>query len=191
MQRMTRFNMWSNPAALEELMITVREELLQMARKAFRQERRNHTLQPTALVHELYLRFQGQRQVAWRSRAQFFAVAARLMRRILVDHARKHGADKRGGGLARVAFDEAAGLPRALAPEVLALDGALLDLERRSPRGARIVEMRVLVGLTLEEIAAVEGVSLSTASREWRAARLFLLRQLEGGGRESNCRMPD
>lgn len=171
---------WSggDDSALAELLEVVQAELHQMARGLFRRERPGHTLQPTAMINELYLRLEGQRRVDLRHRRQFFAVAARLMRRVLVDHARRHGAVKRGGRALQVELDASADLPDDLAPEMVALDDALLDLERRSPRQGRIVEMRVLVGLTLEEIAGVERISLSTVSREWRAARLFLLSQL-------------
>ena len=127
---------------------------------------------------EVYLKLKGQRRVDFRHRADFFAVAAKLMRRILVDHAQHHGASKRGGGTVQVALDQASGLPADLVPEILALDDALIDLERRSPRQSRIVEMRVLVGLSLADVAAVEKISLSTVSRDWNAARLFLLSQL-------------
>ena len=171
---------WSggDDSALVELMDVVQKELHLIARGLFRRERPGHTLQPTALVHEIYLKLENQRRVDFRHRREFFAVAARLMRRVLVDHARRHGAVKRGGRAVQVELDASAELPEHLAPEVLALDHALIDLERRSPRQGRIVEMRVLVGLTLEEIAAIEKISLSTVSREWRAARLFLLSQL-------------
>ncbi len=164
--------------ALDRLMDAVQEELRVLAGRLFRHERRDHTLQPTALVNELYLRFAGQRKVQWHSRAELFAVAARGMRRVLVDHARRRDAEKRGGGLVRVAFDEALDFPAGTAPDVLALDEALLDLERLHPRQARVVEMRILVGLSLEEIAAVEKVTRATVAREWRTARLFLLRQI-------------
>ena len=164
--------------ALPRLMDVVQQELLQMARGLFRGERQGHTLQPTALVNEVYLKLQAQRRVGPSNRAELFAVAARLMRRILVDHARKHLAEKRGSGTVHLELDEGAGLPRHLAPEMLSLDDALLDLERRSPRQSQVVEMRVLVGLSLEEIAGVLRISLSTVSREWKAARLFLLSQL-------------
>ncbi len=171
---------WSrgDDTALAELMEVVQEELLRIAGHIFRGERRDHTLQPTALVAEVYLKLEGQRRVDFRHRTDFFAVAAKLMRRILVDHARRHKAEKRGGQTVQVALDQASGLPAGLAPEIVALDDALLDLERRSPRQSRIVEMRVLVGLNLEDIAAVEKISLSTVSRDWNAARLFLLSQL-------------
>jgi RNA polymerase sigma factor (TIGR02999 family) len=164
--------------ALDRLMEVVQEELRAIAGHFFRHERPDHTLQPTAVVNELYLKLAGQREVRWHSRAEFFAVAARGMRQVLVDHARRRHAEKRGGGLVRVAFDQDLGFPEAMAPDVVALDDALGDLERLHPRQSRIVEMRVLVGLTLEEIAAVEKTSRATVAREWRTARLFLLRQL-------------
>ena len=172
---------WSQgePRALERLMNVVHDELRAMSRRIFRRERNNHTLQPTAVVHELFLKLSSQRRVNWRGRAEFFGVAAKLMRRILVDHARAVQTEKRGGYAIRVSFDEASDLPTRMAPEILAFDDALIDLARRSPRQSRVVEMRVLVGLTLEEIAAVEDISLSTVSRDWKTARLFLLQQLE------------
>ncbi len=165
-------------SALDRLMDIVQQELRHIAAHLLKSERADHTLQPTAVVNELYLKLTGQRRLAWHNRAEFFAVAARMMRRILVDHARRHGACKRGSDVYRFALDDAVNFPAELAPDVLALDDALIDLERLSPQQARIVEMRLVVGLTLEEIAAVEGISRSTVSREWRAARLFLLGQL-------------
>ena len=172
---------WSggDDSALVELMEVVQKELHLIARALFRRERPGHTLQPTALVHEVFFKLESQRRVDFRHRREFFAVAARLMRRVLVDHARRHDAVKRGGRAVQVELDASAELPEHRLPEVLALDDALIDLERRSPRQARIVEMRALVGLTLEEIGRVEKISLSTVSREWRAARLFLLSQLQ------------
>lgn len=167
-----------DPAALPRLMERVRDELHAIASRLFRGERAGHTLQPTAVVNEVYLKLVEQRQVSWRNRAQFFAVAAQLMRRILVDHARKHRTAKRGAGAVHVALDEAVDLPADLSPDLLALDQALTDLEKLSPRQSRIVELRVMVGLELQEIAAVLEISRPTVSRDWRAARLFLLRQL-------------
>ena len=164
--------------ALGELVGTVQEELHEIATRLFRSERADHTLQPTAVVAEVYLRLEKQRRVGIRHRREFFAVAAKLMRRILVDHARRHGAGKRGGGRVQVELNDSSGLSTALMPEILELDHALIDLERRSPRQSRIIEMRILVGLNLEEIAAVEKISLSTVSRDWKAARLFLIGQL-------------
>ncbi len=170
--------------ALARLMGVVQEELHEIAGRMFRGERPGHTLQPTALVHEVYLKLKGERQVDWRGRAEFFGVAAKLMRNILVDHARRHNTLKRGRDTVQIPLDEALGFPRHLAPEVLALDDALIDLARRSPRQSRIVEMVVIVGLNLKEVAAVEKISLSTVSREWKAAKLFLLSQLQRIGRE-------
>lgn len=165
-------------AALDQLLDIVYQELRHIAEHLLRNERSDHTLQPTAVVNELYLRLADQRRVSWHKRAEFFAVAARVMRRILVDHARRRMAVKRGSASTRLALDSDLGFPSQLAPDVLALNEALMDLERRSHRQTRIVEMRLVAGLTLEEIAAVENVSLSTVSREWRTARLFLLGQL-------------
>ncbi len=164
--------------ALPRLMERVRDELHTIASRLFHRERVGHTLQPTAMVNEVYLKLVGQRQVGWRNRAQFFGVTAQLMRRILVDHARKHHTAKRGGGAVHLTLDEAVGLPADLAPDLLTLDQALCDLERLSPRQSRIVELRVMVGLELAEVAEVLGVSRPTVSRDWRAARLFLLSQL-------------
>ncbi len=163
--------------ALDRLIEAVHDELHEIATRVFRGERPGHTLQPTAVVNELYLKLQAERRVSWRNRAQLLGVAARLMRRILVDHARRRAAERRGGGSVRISFAEIHDLP-AEAPEIVTLDRALVELERRSPRQSRIVEMRVLVGLTLEEIAAVENVSRATVSRDWKTARLFLLSQL-------------
>ncbi len=165
-------------SALGQLMDVAQKELHRIAQHYFQKERSDHTLQPTAVVNELYLKLTGQRQVGWHNRAEFFAVAARLMRRILVDHARRHTSLKRGGGTLRIALDDALGFPAGLTPGILALNDALIDLERLSSRQSRIVEMRLIVGLTLEEIAAVEKVSPSTVSRDWKTAHLFLLSQL-------------
>lgn len=164
--------------ALPRLMERVRDELHTIASRMFHRERVGHTLQPTAMVNEVYLKLVGQRRVSWRNRAEFFGVAAQLMRRILVDHARKRATTKRGAGFVQVAFDEAVDLPPDLTPDLITLDDALSDLERLSPRQSRIVELRVMVGLELEEVAAVLGISRPTVSRDWLAARLFLLSQL-------------
>ena len=130
---------WSegDASALVELMDVAQKELHRIASRLFEDERADHTLQPTAVVNELYLKLKGQRQVEWHSRAEFFAVAARLMRRVLVDHARRHHALKRGGGTVRVALDENLGFPSELAPRLTALDDALSSLARRSPRQSR------------------------------------------------------
>ena len=173
---------WSrgDDSALIALMEAVQTELRRIAGRMFRGERQTHTLQPTALVNEAFLRLERQHRVSFQHRTEFFAFAAHLMRRVLVDHARRHRTVKRGGQEIRVSFEEAQQLPEHLAPEVVALDDALIELERRSPRQSRIVELRLLVGLNLEQIAAVEKISRPTVSRDWRAARLFLLSQLQG-----------
>ncbi len=164
--------------ALERLMEVVGKELHEIADRLFRKERPDHTLQPTAVVNEAYLKLKSQRRVGWENRTQFFAGAAEVMRRILVDHARERRSLKRGGGTVRVPLNEAIGFPEQLAPDVVALDDALKELARRSPRQSRIVELRVFVGLTLREIAVVEGISSTTVAREWRTAKMFLYRQL-------------
>jgi RNA polymerase sigma factor (TIGR02999 family) len=175
---------WSdgNRTALDQLLPLVYAELRRIATRQLRAERADHTLQSTALVHEVYLRLVDQRKVDWQNRAHFFGVAAQLMRRILVDHARRQGAGKRGGGVPRVALEEA---PRTPAPNdvsVLALDLALSRLEAMDRKLARIVELRAFAGLTIDEAARVLDVSPSTAQREWRAARAWLKRELFENG---------
>jgi len=172
---------WSDGdrSALEQLMPVVFEELRHLARSFFRGERGDHTLQPTALVHEVYLKLVDQRQVSWQSRAEFFAFAATLMRRLLVDHARAKGAAKRGSGVAPVPLDEVLLKDDGSNPElVLAIDECLERLAELDPRQARVVELRYFVGLTLEEIASAEKVALSTVKRDWHTARLWLLKEL-------------
>jgi RNA polymerase sigma factor (TIGR02999 family) len=172
-------------AALDELLPLVYTELHRMAARQLRRERPNHTLQPTALVHEAYLRLVDQRQVDWEGRAHFYGVAAQVMRRILVDHARRHAAAKRGDGLPGVALDELADAAApADNPSVIALDDALQRLQVVDADLARIVELRAFAGLTIEEAARVLGVSAATAKREWRAARAWLAGEL-GAGPES------
>jgi len=171
---------WSrgNPRALDQLLPLVYEELRGIARRQLRREREGHTLQPTALVHEAYLRLVDQRQVDWRSRAHFFGVAAQVMRRILVDDARRHNAGKRGDGVQRVPIDEAIEVPGREDISVLALDDALGRLETVDRGLAKIVELRAFGGLTIEEAAQVLKVSASTAKREWRPAKAWLTREL-------------
>lgn len=166
--------------ALERLMPLVYGELRRLAASYLRRERPDHTLQPTALVNEAYLRLVDQRSVSWANRAHFFGIAAQLMRRILVDHARRRQAAKRA---AVYRVTATAGSPSGdRAPELLALDGALSDLEKLDARQARIVELRFFAGLTVEETAEVTGVSPATVKREWRTARAWLRREI---GRES------
>ena len=167
--------------ALERLMPLVYDELRKLAASYLRVERPDHTLQPTALVHEAFLRLVDQRSVDWANRAHFFGIAAQMMRRILVDHARKRHAAKRDATRYRVdtAVPEEAGSDQG--PELLALDRALSGLEQLDPRQARIVELRFFAGLTVEETAEVVAVSTATVKREWRTARAWLKREIALG----------
>ena len=172
---------WSggDRAALDELLPHVQDELRGIARLQMRRERADHTLQPTALVNEAYLRLVNQNRVRWQDRAHFFAVAAQKMRRILVDHARKRGAEKRGGGEILVALDE--GIDPGTPPEdvnVVALDEALEELAVLDERQSRVVEMRFFGGVTLKETAEALGVSPATVKRDWQTAKAWLFRRL-------------
>jgi RNA polymerase sigma factor (TIGR02999 family) len=171
---------WSrgDHAARDQLLPLVYTELRRMAARHLRRERPDHTLQPTALVHEAYLRLVDQRHVDWAGRAHFFGVAAQLMRRILVDHARRHTAEKRGDGMPRVPLDDAVSVAGSAELSVLALDHALHRLQQLDPGLARIVELRAFAGLTIEEAAEILKVSPATAKREWRAARAWLTREI-------------
>ncbi len=172
---------WSDgdSSALTELMPLIVEDLRRIAGAQQAVENPGHTLQPTALVNELYLRLVGRRSVSWQNRAQFFAFVARMMRRILVDHARSRRSAKRGSGAIRLSLDESIRLPRhEKEPDVLALDEALKSLEAVDARQSRMVEMRYFTGLSIKEIAAVEGISATTVKREWRTAKLWLHREL-------------
>jgi RNA polymerase sigma-70 factor (ECF subfamily) len=165
--------------ALEDLMPLIFDDMRGLARAQFARDRSGHTLQPTALVHEAYLYLAGRRTVQWQSRAHFLNSLARLMRRILVDHARAQQAAKRGGDAPTVVFDEAIDLPGELRPDLVAVDDALKALATMDPRQSRVVELRFFAGLTLEEIGEVLEVSTKTVQREWKIARLFLLRELK------------
>jgi len=174
--------------ALDELLPLVYGELRRQAERAMRAQPAGHTLQPTALVHEAYLRLVDGPEREWQSRAHFFGVAARTMRSVLVDHARAHKAAKRGGGGAALTLGaaEAAGVGSSRTGEsgqvdVEALDAALTGLAALDPRQARVVELRYFGGLSIEETAEVLGVSHATVEREWRTARLWLRRELAGG----------
>ena len=171
---------WSrgNRTALNQLLPLVYAELRRVAARQLRKERADHTLQPTALVHEVFIRLVDQRRVDWQNRAHFFGVAANVMRRILVDHARRHGARKRGEGLRTVSIDDARNVPASQEMPVLALDHALDRLEAVDAELARIIELRAFGGLTVEEAAHVLGVSPSTAKRSWRTAKAWLNREL-------------
>ena len=167
--------------ALDELVPLVYNDLRRVAAAQLRRETSGHSLQPTALVHEAYVRLVDQRHVKWRNRAHFFGVAASLMRRILIDHARARLADKRGGGLERVTLlgDEAAATgPRGI--DVLALHESLERLAAFDPRKERIVELRYFGGLTIEETAEVVGISEATVIREWTFTLAWLRENLSG-----------
>ena len=169
--------------ALDELTPIVYSELRTLARHHLRGERRDHSLQPTALTHEAFLRLFGTRKVEWQNRAHFFAVASQLMRRVLVEHARKQGAAKRGAGATRVTLGDAEGPTTSVDVDVVALHEALDRLEAIDSRQSRIVELRYFGGLSTEEVAEVLGVSPATVKREWRVAKLWLRRALEAGPR--------
>ncbi len=173
-----------NRGALDELVPHVYAELRRIADRQFRMERVNHTLQPTALINEVYLKLVDQRQVDWQNRAHFFGVAAQVMRRILVDHARRHSATKRGDGVTCVSIDEARDVAASNEIPVLALDLALDRLKQFDAELARIVELRAFGGLTIEEAAHLLDVSPSTAKRDWRTAKAWLNRELGSEVRE-------
>jgi RNA polymerase sigma factor (TIGR02999 family) len=164
--------------ALDRLLPLVYTELRRIAARQLRHERAGHTLQSTALVHEAYLRLVAQRNVDWQNRAHFFGVAAGIIRRILVDHARRQATQKRGGGGQRVPLEEIVATETAAGIPVLALDHALSRLEQLDPGLAQIVELRAFSGLTIDEAAHVLKVSPSTAKREWRTAKAWLTREL-------------
>jgi len=170
---------WSagDAGALERLVPILHGELKRIASRHMARERKDHTLQPTALVNEAFLRLVDQ-TVDWRNRAQFFGIAARLMRQILVDHARHRGRAKRGGEQVQVALDEALDVAQTRDADLVALDEALTALAQFDPQQSRVVELRYFGGLTIAETAEVLGVSDSTVEREWNLARAWLLREL-------------
>ena len=171
---------WNNgdAEAREALMPLVYNELRKLAASHLRRERSDHTLQPTALVHEVYLRLADQKNVQWQDKTHFFGVAAQLMRRILVDHARSHTADKRGSGLPKVSLNEAIAMSRERPAELLALDESLTQLASTDPQQSRIVELRVFGGLTIEQTAEILGISPATVKRDWTLAKAWLLREI-------------
>jgi RNA polymerase sigma-70 factor (ECF subfamily) len=162
---------------LDKLLPLVYDELRRIARSRLRREREGHTLQPTALVHEAYIDLLGQRNVAWESRAHFLALAAIQMRRILVDHARAHNANRRGGGAMRVTLSGLAVEPDADV-EMIMLDDALERLAKLDERHAKVVELRHFAGLKINEIAKVLDIAPATVKRDWAAARAWLRREL-------------
>jgi RNA polymerase sigma factor (TIGR02999 family) len=165
-----------NAAARDELIPIVYEELRRIARRHLRREGPSHTLQTGALVNEAYLRLIDQ-SAPWRNRAHFFGIAAQMMRRILVDHARAHLYAKRGGGAQQVSLTEAEGLA-AGAEDLVALNDALLALAEVDPQQSKIVELKFFAGMTIDEIAEVTGISTATIEREWRSARAWLSGEL-------------
>jgi len=174
---------WGNgdAAALERLTPLVYEELRRLAHQHMNRERQGHTLQTSALVHEAYLRLIEQRDVRWQNRAHFFSIASRLMRRILVDHARAHRYAKRGGGAVRVSLDQAALVSQERAGELVALDEALTSLAAIDQRKSQVVELRFFGGMSVEETAAALGVSPITVKRDWSTAKAWLYRAIETG----------
>jgi RNA polymerase sigma factor (TIGR02999 family) len=168
--------------AFDKLLPLIYGELRRLAAHYLRRERPDHTLQPTALVHEAYLRLVDQTRAQWQNRAHFFGAAAQMMRRILVDHARQHKAAKRGGSGQRVTLDEKVAFAPEREMDLLALEDALIKLEQVDPQKSRLVELRFFGGLSTEEAAEVLGVSPATVTRQWRAAKAWLLRELSRGG---------
>ena len=164
--------------ALDELTPMVYRELKLLAERYLRRERSGHTLQPTALAHEAYIKLIDQQSVNWRNRAHFFGIAAETMRRILVDHARARLAEKRGGGEAKFSLDESIDVSDQRAGQLVALDEALKTLANLDPQKSRLVELKYFGGMTLEETAEVLGVSRATVIREWRMAKAWLYGEL-------------
>jgi RNA polymerase sigma factor (TIGR02999 family) len=171
---------WSNGdrRALDELLPLVYEELRHLANAYLRRERDGHTLQSTALVHEAFLRLVKQRDVQWRGRAHFFGIAAQMIRRILVDHARAQHAGKRGAGAVRLELDESIAVAQQRDLDLIALDDALGRLAVLDERQSRIVELRFFAGLSVEDTAELMGISTATVKREWASARAWLFREI-------------
>jgi len=169
-----------SPAALEELTPLIYRELRQLADSYLRRESPAHTLQPTALVHEAYLRLIDQHSPDWENRSHFFGIAARIMRQILVDHARSHQAHKRGGDLKRVSLTDCLNAAPENSADLLSLNDALNELERFDPRKAKIIDLHFFGGLTCQETAKAMSVSKATVERDLRAAEAWLFSQLQG-----------
>lgn len=171
---------WSNgdKTALDKLMPLIYDELRRLAHRYMSRERAGHTMQTTALVNEAYVRLVNRQNVHWQDRAHFFAIAAELMRTILVDHARSHATAKRGGGTRKFTLDEALIVSQERAAEVVALDEALKELALIDPKQSRIVELRFFGGLTIEETGEVLDLSAATIKREWNTAKAWLYHEL-------------
>lgn len=165
--------------ALNELLPLVYDELRRVAANQLRNERSDHTLQATALVHEAYLRLLEQKEVDWNNRLHFFSIAAEMMRRILVNYAIQRNAKKRGDGAAKIALDEAISFSKEKELDVVVLDEVLNELARFDPDQAKIVELRFFAGLTIEETAQALGISDSTVKREWRSAKAWIMGQMK------------
>lgn len=173
----------SQRAALDAMMPILYSELQRMARSCFDLEQEGHTLQPTALVHEAYLRLRGQRSVDWTNRPQFLGIAARIMRRVLVDYWSRRHAQKRPEGGQRVPLEDRCHFTSGPSVDFIDLDRALVTLASVDARQAEVVELRFFGGLTIEETAEVLDLSAATVEREWSTARLWLVRQLAGAPR--------
>ena len=171
---------WSSgqEQALDRLVPQIHQELRKLAASYLRKERPDHTLQPTALVNEAFLKLIDQRAVRWQNRAHFFGIAAQAMRRILVDHARAHAAGKRGDGAQKIPLDDAATVGATVDVDLLALDEALTRLAAIDPQQSRVVELRFFGGLTMEETAEVMRISPATVGREWRMAKAWLFAEI-------------
>lgn len=174
---------WSDgkPEAIDELMPLVYEELKRMAKKYMNSQPSGHTLQTTALIHEAYLKLADQREKRWQNRTHFFAVAAQAMRHILVDHARSHQTQKRGGKTQLISLEDAAVISNERADEIVALDESLNNLFALDERKGRVVELRYFGGLSVEETAEILSISQETVMRDWRFAKTWLLRELSNG----------
>jgi RNA polymerase sigma factor (TIGR02999 family) len=168
-------------SALEKLFPLVYDELRRIAGRQMSQERAGHTLEATALVNEAYLKLAGQQGFEWHNRAHFFAVCAQVMRHVLIDHARAHARDKRGGGAIKVSLSEAAVMAEEQAEHFIALDAALNALEHIDPQKEKIVELRYFGGLSIEETAEVLDISPRTVRREWQRAKAWLYRMIAEG----------
>ena len=164
--------------AAAQLLPLVYDELRQLAAQKLAQEKPGQTLQATALVHEAYLRLVKQTDVSWQNRAHFFGIASQMMRRILVDHARRHAYAKRGGGAVTLALDDALAVAEKREIDLVALDDALEELSRLDPQQGRVVELRFFAGLSIEDTADALGISPATVKRDWLTARVWLGKQL-------------
>lgn len=168
-----------NTEVVNQILPRIYDELRKLASGYLRRERADHTLQPTALVHEAYMKLIDQKKVHWQNRAHFFGIAAQVMRRILLDHARKHNADKRGGEAEKLPIEEEIlVVSHEKSAELIALDEALETLSKMDPQKAKIVELRYFGGLSIEETAEVMGVSVPTINRQWRMAKAWLYGQI-------------